>query len=653
MLIAAAGAGLLVLLLHGRAEAASVGAVEPAERWLMDRTPLSSDERLEAADQVLRRSTTRWLRDLNAGALETGGRLLLGGSPYGVIKSGYGLARHLFGLRERGAAEDVALDLLEPALGLGTASDPLRARYQQLQLRERRWLAGRKLARAREALAAGEPRLARLRAERALDFWPEHGGAQRLLRKLDEASSAAPALEAGDPIIASPDEVAVATALLRGQDGEVRRLAPATRTGALTRGLVEYFEGDPERALETFSELARGDDAMAALARRWIEDPEIDPGSALRREQRSYRVRRALGWLGGSALASDGLELSTDAYRAWRQSLRPLNLAISLPSRVMSGFEPEPGQGLRAAASMYLQERPAGPLAPDAEGWLERLGPDADASTTLFNDGSLVLPAAVTPYATLLVEPVVITRRVLEHGLFERGQLLADAFGDARAILLLPRNGGDDAHALHGEDALAVIAELSRGIERGELAPQGRSGFATLEALRRLEGAVREGASLRARAFAPDGPVLGLRRTLLDGGSGRAAGGLEVVRDGEELQVAKRFVSERFPCPQRSVCIDRDSSVDAAVFGRLEADSDATVGLESRVFDTRLSFEVSTDRAEAEFVLPLTHWLGVDRWLPFDARVGVGTDGVSVFPRLRHQDEDEARSWELGIHKEF
>ncbi len=651
MLIAAAGAGLLVLLLHSRAEAACV-SVEDAAEWLSERQPLAAGERVEAAEAELQRSSRRRLREVNAGTLETGARILTGASPYGVAKSSYRLARRLFRLRVRSPGEDAALEWLEPALHTPTETDLLRERYQELRERERRALARRKIERAERAFERGYPLLARLRAERSLELWPGLGAARRLLEELpDPAASDSSALAADDAITASPEEARVAAALLHGNGADARALVPDTRSGALTRGVLDYLDGDREQALDRFARLSEGEDAPAELARRWIQDPEVDVAESLRRERRTYRTRRTLGWVGGAALAADGLDVSSDAYQAWRRSLRPLNLALSLPARVIGGFKPEQSHGLRAAANTYLESLPDGPLAGEAEGWLEHLGPDP--SLTLFSDGNLVLPAAATPYATLLAEPVVISRRVLEYGLFERGELLAHAFGDARAIVLIPRQGAQDASALRGDDALAVIAELSRGLERGELTARERSAFGALEALRRLETAVRDGAALRARAYAPDGPELGLRRTLLDGGSARAVGGVDVARDGDELQLAKRFVSEPVPCPERGVCIDREPAVDAAVFGKVEADSDARLGFQGRVFDTRVSLEVSTDRAEAEIVLPVTQWLGVDGWLPFDARFGVGTEGISVYPRLRAQDEDEARSWELGIRKEF
>jgi hypothetical protein len=651
MLIAAASAAALVLLLHGRARADTAVGVEQAERWLTDRTPLAADERLEAAEGVLRRSSRRRLREVHSSALETTTRVWTGGSPYGVAKSSYRLARRLFGLRERSAAEDAALDWLEPAIRREIASPELRRKYDALHARELRWLAGRKFLAARDALGEGENELARLRLRRSLELWPGDPRAQLLLEDLGKAAP-----ERGfDPLLdlritTSTDELAVAAALLR-EDGEAARaLMPATRSGSLARGVLEYLDGDQERALERFERLSEGDDATAELARRWLSDPDVNLGAAFRRERRSYRTRRALGFVGGAALANDGLELSTDSYRAWRNSLRPLNLALSFPSRMFTGFEPE-DRGLRGAAEAYLDARPGGPLALEAEDWLSRLGPDRTLS--LFTDGALELPAATTPYDTLLAEPVVVTRRVLDHALFERGDVLAGALGDARAIVLLPKHGGQDLRALRGDAALAVLGELSRGLERGELSARGRSGFAALEALRRLENAVRDGAALRARAFAPEGPELGLRRTVLDGGNSRAAGGVDVARDGDELQLSKDLASEGFRCPEQTLCIDRDAVLDAALFGKIEADSDARIGLEGRAFDSRLSLEVSMDRAEAEIVLPLTEWLGVERWLPFDTRFGIGTEGISVLPRLRHPDDEEARSWELGIRKEF
>jgi hypothetical protein len=650
MLIAAATAAVLVLLLQGPVRAAEPDPALEAQRWLEERAPLGASERLEAAERVLERGSRQRLRDVNASALETGTRLWMSASPYGVARSAYRLGRRLAGLRERAAAEDSALDWLEPGVRAGPASPELLARYQELRDRERRALARRKLEEATEARDDGHRTLARLRAERALEIWPLDTSAHELLEELSRAGQAGGAIAPEETLVTSLDEVAIATALLRDDAAAARALAPADRTGSLAHGVLEYLEGDHERALQRFAELSEGDDATAELARRWLADPEIDLAGALQREERSYRVRRALGWVGGAPLASRGLELSSESYRAWRSSLRPLNLALSVPSRMWTGFEPAETSALRGTASSYLEALPDGPLALRASSWLDRL---ADPALSLFDDGALVLPAAATSYDTLLVEPVIVTRRALDHGLFEEGALLGDVLGDARAIVLLPREGGHDLQALRGDSALAVLGELSRGLERGEFSARGRGGFATLEALRRLENAVREGASLRARAYAAEGPQLGLRRTLIDGGSSRASGGVDVVRDGEELQLSRRMVSEGFPCPAGSVCIDRDPLFDATLFGKIEADADGRIGAEGRLLDSRLSLEISTEGAQAEIVLPLTQWLGVERWLPFDARFGVGTEGLHVLPRPRHQDDDEARSWELGIRKDF
>ena len=96
----------------------------------------------------------------------------------------------------------------------------------------------------------------------------------------------------------------------------------------------------------------------------------------------------------------------------------------------------------------------------------------------------------------------------------------------------------------------------------------------------------------------------------------------------------RSLVGSGLSCPSGLVCLDRVRSVEGGVYARVDVDGDARVGVETRVKGVSLRVEVSDAGPYATVDLPVAAMLGIQRWVPLSASLGVGLGGITVAPRL-------------------
>ncbi len=487
---------------------------------------------------------------------------------------------------------------------------------------------------AADALADRDFRSARRAPERARRQRPASPEIAELLAHVDLAEIAPP----GDGAILLPEEgeAPLAAALLAGAYERALALDSETPDADLAQSAALLLSGRREEGLSLLRELADRPDREGRAARGWLEDPTVDPEGALLREQRSYRLRRALGWLGGDELEEHGLELSREAVRGWRRSLAPFNLLVGFPTRLARGREARADE-LRAAARHYLDVEPAGARAGAARDWLADLdGSDRPRERAAWEDGFLRLPRAESPVALLVPRPV----RLSEDALVEVAPDAADLAGlldDETPVLALAVAAPPDVHALTlpGERAFELLAGLARAFDAGALRAASVDGASGLEAVRRLDYAVREGAPLLAYAVESAGlvdvasTVDALEDSIVSG---------EEVADHEIRFRPKRkglvvdgdLLGGAIPCPLGAVCVDAFRSVESRAFADLQVDGDAGVGVAATFHQAEVALRMSGDGPSASVTLPIAGWLGLGGWIPLGARLGVGVDGLSV-----------------------
>lgn len=630
LVVVAAITGLVVLLLQGRVAAAelevSAAELQSAAESLLDVAPLTPEERLLAAERVLDADLASKRRRLLGSSLELGWSIWAQTSPRRAVKGTWNVVRAVWNWRARSSAEDRALDLLEG----GIASDAaIAARYAELREREVAARASELLASAELAREQGHLALARVRVRHSLDLVAGSDRATALLEELTRSRStdswaSAPGVAAWEP--------ALATALLAGDYERVLESAPSGAGGWLARAAASTLSGDHARARQSLSALGEREDALGRTAREWSQRPELAAESRFTASLRDYRVRRTLGWIGGEKLASDGLEPTARGYRAWRDSLTPLNLAISLPARVLRGWRPA-DNALEVAAREYLDHDPHGSQVGAASFVLSEAAARAGAGASPdAADRRFVLPAARTPFTTLAAGPLLVTRAALDSEFIASGAL-REVLGDADAVLLRPEYDAVPLPTLDEATALTLIAEVARGIERSDLRALDHGRAASLERLHRLDAAVRAGAILVALPIAPSDSTLreSIGRVGIDGGS-EVAGGLHLERGDDDLRLERALDAAGLGCPERAVCVDRQAWISASVYGSLGTDSDAGVGASATFQRARLAVELSIAGPRASLELPVADWLGIERWVPVAARIAIGTDGIYVGP---------------------
>lgn len=634
IVVIAAITGLLVLILQGSAGAAT-REVEEAAGMLRESTLLSGEERLAVAQRALREDRQRRIRGVYESVVDASLRVWGNSSPRSAFRSAGKIGRALWALRGRSPAEDRALELLEAAHAAEGNSAPQQL-YAELHQREVREMATRKFEGVERALEQGQQLLARVRLERAVELWPESPRAEVLRVRLgsDAAERADRDLYEGRSILEPGAwEAPIAAALLAGRYARAIELGPEEPGAELARAAARCLRGDHDDALRALQELSTESGLIGSSARAWAQRPEFQIEASLARAGHLYRARRALGWLGGSRLATQGLEPSRRGYSAWNASLSPLNLALSFPARVIRRWRPD-GSEVKQAAQRYLELRPHGPRAPEALRWMEQVGWTGRDSLA-WDDGRLVLPRPRTHFARLAPSPLVVTRAVLDSEAVTSIDQLRSVLQDAPAISLRPVRASDGSAALDKELALRLLAELARGLEQGDLRPLARERVAVLGAIRRLDSALRDGRGLEIVALSPDNRALreGIGEALLSGGS-HSANGQVFSRGEDDVALSGALGGGDVECPADSFCIDQERWISAGLYAGADTDAVVRLGARASLHHAQVALELSSSGPHVSLSLPVARWLRIDRWVPLEARVEIGTDGFFVGPRF-------------------
>lgn len=658
---AALALAALVFAFGAHAHAADVSDYDEATRALLAPELRSDQDRAGEAAELLAAERERKLADLSTSFVELGLHASVQAAPLKLLRSVGEIGRGLRDWNDRSETEDTALALLEPGARSGELDEASLALYERLEHRDVAARVERMLDDAERALATGDLRWAHRAVDRALALEPGSTRADRLLDEIAQREwSASPAELIGDETLYAQIEgweVRLGTALLVDDFARARLLGPDDASdAALARATARYLEGDRAAALDDFARLAEAEDPSAERARQFLADPGLNPGRVLDEEVTLYRTRRALGWMGGSDLADTAVPSTDDAlsftrtgyrawqssYKAWRNTLRPINLVIDAPARAWRSWKPD-GRALHDAAERYLEFAPEGERAAEAAAWLEALGAQERDRTRVsaFHDGVLVLPRAQTRWGRLASTRVVVARAALEAIAPE----LLEQFGrgDAPALILaLDTEVGRPASrgmVLSESASLDLLSQLASGLEGDSLAARGGERSGVLETLRRIDARLRAGRRLVAEPWTPEagGGLEALGSAVVDSRRSRAMGDIELQRHREALLAERDLSGGGAFCPRETACIDARTDVDSALFARTDADGEMGMGASAGFEDARLSFEVGTSGPRAALVIPFARWLGIGRFFPVEARVAVGLDGFSAGP---HRDDE-------------
>jgi hypothetical protein len=605
---------------------------------LADRAPVTADERLEEAESLLRAERQRRAQRVASALFDTGWRVFDHASPGRALRS----ARRLFGsVREIGSrsrAEDQALDLLEGVAKEDSASERLQELYADLREREREARVRKHLEEAEGALERGRHRLARVHLRRALKHDPGSEQAFELLSRMEPLTvESAGGLPLAD-ISVDPWEVGLSAALLVEDYDRALGFSANDPNADLGHAVARYLGGEREQGADHLKLLSARNDAAGDLARSWIEQADFDVERALAEASGQYRRERALGWLGGDELAESGMGLDRDALRAWGDSASPGNLVLAAPLRLYRHWRPD-HQALRAAAHNYLAVEPDGERAEEAAAWLTEFAhPPLERG---WDDGRFVLPRARTRYVALTPRPLLLTRRVLDSEFVGEVESLRAILGDGQALRLLPRRRGADVDAVPPERALTLLAELAAAVEQGSLEAHECGPAALLDGIERLDRAVRGGMPLVVEPWSPE------RREATDSmvmamaeGESVAPADLELERGDDDVRMERAIGRASFACPEESLCVDREEFWSASVHGEFAMNANFKVGARTRLERASFALEVGRTGPQAALVLPVSHWLGVERWIPFEARLAVSLSGISFDPRVDGPQHD-------------
>ena len=635
--IAAAVAGLLVLLFQGRAWADTPQelAEQLANSTQLETAPLAQAEELLKAER-----RDHWMQ-LHESVLETGLRFFGSASPRRFLSGGWGIASQLWHWDDRTPAEDRALEWLELEMAAQSpAGADARELYQELLEREREVFIETGLERAEDAIEADQPLLASVRLQNVLDLEPDSEDALELLDRLDTLEAErrplrdalAPSLDSGS---VEGWEAPLAAALLAQDYGRVLEAAPESPSGRFAFSVAQYLSGAPEAALDNLEDLESRADAVGSLARAWLAREDVNVQATLEREARSYKLKRVLGFVGGNQLAEDGAHLSTDMVRAWGDSISPLNVAVSMPARMYRGWRPD-GEALRDAALEYIARMPQGERSEEARAWLQEVQPTDPAlsdPTRAAGAEAFVLPPSRTTYARLSPSPLVVTRNVLDSVFVSDSGPIREALGASRSVVLEARTDVDPSRGLSPVRARRFLTEVAFALEQGELDALGQGRSATLEGIRRLESALDRGAVLTAEPAEFDSTEMWgtLTRAYIDG-EYEAVGALTLSRGRDEFRAERHFGRGGVGCAEGSFCVDRALAVRGTVFTRLDTESNIQVALAAEFQGARMSLSMVNGGPRATLVLPVGRWIGIGAWLPLAAYVRVGADSVYVGP---------------------
>ena len=658
-------AGLLFLATGGRARAGDLlGSSDAATQLLLAPELGAGEDRAREARDLLATERNRKIAVISSALVDLGINASVGASPVKLLQSAGELGRGLLSWSNRTRGEERALLLLAPGAVGGELDDTTRGLYERLEGRERRALVTGLLDDGQRALVAGQVRRARIAVDRALELDPSSERADTLLDAIDAQTRSARARAIFDLAPAQPSlafeawDVRLATSLLTDGDARDPQSAPEDDASlGLARATARYESGERAEALDDLRRVATLKGGAANVAREVLEDRSINPELALDDEIWSYTKRRSLGVLGGEPLAGNGLALEPEnveftvdgyrklkrSYKVFRKTVNPVNLLVDAPVRWWRGWRPE-GAALREAATRYLDVEPEGVRAAEARSWLEALRGDerASARVTPFRDGYFVLPHARTRYARIAPRRVVVSLDALER---QAPALARDLALESSDAFVLGESGvGEGATALERGRALELLARLADGLEAGSLQSRGQSTGDVLEAVRRLDGRVRTGTTLRIAPRLPDvsASLSELGTALVDGTRARTVGDISISRQDQDIVAGRELGGDGAFCLPETPCIDRKLPVQGGLFAQTSGGDSAAVGARADYRAARLSVEMSTNGPHATLVLPFARWLGITHFLPVEAHVDVGLAGISAGPRLDSTAADEA-----------
>jgi hypothetical protein len=264
------------------------------------------------------------------------------------------------------------------------------ALLSEIEKAQERWLEtqrARSVRRARKALEAGEPAVARVHAERALRFAPEDSDAVRardaaqlaLERRWRNLARSVEALPTADPN--AERALAIALLLPRGNvEGKARALLGAAPEGSLADeaelalALALADAGREHESWEALEELAEVDPERSNVSRHadtWVRSAEQNPARAFR-EANAATTRRNLQVLAFGPLAAGAPDQDLPRPVEWLVTLPYVPSALfGLPARLIRvPFDRTERRASAVFARRYLERFPAGEEAASMRDWL-------------------------------------------------------------------------------------------------------------------------------------------------------------------------------------------------------------------------------------------------------------------------------------------
>ena len=358
------------------------------------------------------------------------------------------------------------------------------------------------------------------------------------------------------------------------------------------------------------------------------------------------RLRSALGVLGGERLQRRGLELSADAYDAWKQALAPLNLALSVPQRLLRGADSPPSELELLAADRLASGH--GSLSREAADLLEDVRRRSGAGThdsRGWDDGFFVLPPAQTDYQSIHLSPILVTEWALRGVTREElGRAGVDLYVPS-GLLLRPVEGGvgEAEIAFTRAQGLALTAALATGLEKAALRPLETPESELLVALRRLDQRLRDGSTLVVDPWTPSADVLAATtsHSIFQHAGTKRMQQVSIERNRDSVAVRRELVGQGQHCPDEALCIDRDRALTGNVYAVLEDDGSFRIGAHTRFDHLHFGLEMGSSGPRVSMTLPVGRWLGLGRWLPIEASLAASAEGIDAAPRLGERSAPE------------
>lgn len=642
-LVVAALTGFFVLFIQGEARGGEASADELAEVFAT-RQPLSEVERLEAAEAVLRRDRQQRVKRLSVVVLESGWKLWNTTTPRGAVSQAGRLFRGVRDFRDNDAAIESAIQMLEPAVELGSDGVRLEALYQDLRASELEERLDARLKNAEDATNRGDLNFARILIERSLEQAPDNARANLLEAELNQLLIARRVEP--DPVYAEIEgwEAALAGAMLTGDYDRVLAAEVDTPEAELAQATARYLFGDEGSALSDFDALGGSGGVTGIIARDFLASPELNPEVALKLASDDYRRRKWLGRIGGSELSDARLALSTRELRRWSDAASG-SIALGAPLRTWQGWTPDQSE-LLAASQRYLNVLPDGEQADDAEKWLQKLEASRLAQSPGWDDGRLQLPRARTEFSSLAPRPIVVTASVFDSEWLSGVDDLRSVLGQATALELRPIRGTRAALegvVLSADRARGLIDELASALEQRGLQPHDISLAQVLEALRVLDASLANDYQVEVVAWEPQAPgtLESIKLAALEGDA-ESATGIAIASGRDDLKGERSFGRASFRCPKRQVCIDRERLLNGTLYSKIELDADFKLGARTGFNRASVALEVGSRGPQASLVVPIGDWLRLNRWIPVEARFSFGLDGMEFGPSFQ-KDPNRAR----------